>query len=150
MNIEYQQGIQPAVRELLELARNTNQRIRVWYGYQDGSSWEHEEGVIGYITPRGISGINHPYIFHNTTSKQGYYLAAANVVKLIISKVVVYEHETFSQPDYSLIHTPYDLDVPYWVTIGNKLVKRFKDSTDAERWIEFMQGKRMNISGRKL
>lgn len=150
MQVEYHKNTHPTIRDLLEAARKTNQRIRLWYGDNEGSSWEQEDNVSGHLVPRvAPDGSCRPYLLHNSTSKVGQFILSDRIVKLMVGKSVVYEHPSFNQPDYCVITQNVDFDCPFWILDKTKVVKRFTTELDATRWIDFMKGLRMSASGRK-
>lgn len=137
-------GTHADVANALEFAIKTNQRIRVWYG-SNGVSWEQEDWVTGEIRVRE----GRPYLYQNATSKKGQLIPTDHIVKLLVDGADAYTHEQFTQPAYEVDEVCGDEDFPYWVMDGLRIVKRFSDPLDAQRWIEFMRGQRMNPSGRK-
>ena len=141
-------GTELAVIVLVSLAVKTGQRVRIWYGDpQTGESWEIEDNVTGVIVegPEGLS------LKKQVTSKYSRLIPTDCIVRLIIGSVEVYKHPDFRQPEYCIEEQEKFTPAPWWVSEHRSMivVKRFYTRVEAERWIEYMKGQRMNLSGRK-
>ena len=148
--VTYPKGTPEAVEALLELARKTSQRVRIWYGDPEtGASWEETERVVGRVEAREVNGVLHPHLVARAGSNISSYIMANTIVRLQVNGIEVYKHSHFSQPQYRMVVAPQDLCTPEWVMVGNRVVARFSTAIEASRWVDFMSGLRMNLSGRK-
>ena len=146
MSLIMNENTDPAVIALVSLAVKTAQRVRVWYGEPTtGESWEIEEGTTGVIT-EGKDGL---YLKQRVTSKVGHKVPTECIVRLIIGTTEAYKHPNFKAPCYQTKEEKRYPAAPWWVYDGSHVVKRFTTIIEASRWVDFMSGLRMNLSGRK-
>lgn len=139
-------GTAPAVVALVSLAVKTGQRVRIGYGdTTTGRSWEIEDGTTGVI----VEGQDGLYLKQRVTSKTGQKIPTDLIIRLTIGTMEVYRHPAFSQPDYEVREDQRYFAAPWWVFADDHVVKRFPTQVEAERWVAFMAGDRMNLSGRK-
>ena len=119
------------------IGRNT--RLRFWYG-KDGKSWNEENDVCGSIG-RSTGNIKIPLLINNSNSMGGGSLLGDSIIKIVDTKnkMVLYQHENFSQPEF--IVRSYDCAV-----LADNILhaQGFKTEKQAQRYADFMNGKRMN------
>ena len=116
-----------------------NTRLRFWYGKM-GKSWNEENDVCGYIG-RSTGTKTIPLLINNIISMGGGALMCDSIVKIVDTKtkMVLYQHENFSQPEF--IVRSYDCAV-----LADNILhaQGFKTEKQAQRYADFMNGKRMN------
>lgn len=116
-------------------------RLRFWYGdSKTGESWDEENDVTGYIgKSTGTKPI--PLLIQRRNSMGGGALMTGCIVKIVDTKThdVLYKHPTFNQPTFSLKNA----DV-FDVVRNEKQHARFGNKKSAQRYVDFMNGKRMS------
>jgi hypothetical protein len=131
------------VRFALESARNNKSRVRVFYGDKiSGKDWLEENDVTGYIG-RSTGTIKIPLLIHNSRSLGGPALLDDCIVRLLVGKREVYRHANYNTPAFEIT----DSDLPDYavnVLVDTVTTARFKTKNQAERWIAFMKGERLN------
>jgi len=126
---------------------NQHTRLRFWYGDRfSGTSWEDENDVTGYIgRSTGTKPI--PLLIHNQKSIGGGGLLTSAIVKIVNTKThaLLYYHPKFHQSIFFLEKTD-DYSGEFDVFRGGKIgyYAKFKNKKSAQRYINFMNGIRMN------
>lgn len=120
-------------------------RLRFWFGNENGESWGEENDICGYI---GMSSGSKkiPLLISRINSFGGGALMDECVVKIVDIKTncVLYQHENFKQSIYSVI-TPSDMpEYAANVLQDGSIYARCKKITSAKRLSDFMNGKRHN------
>mgnify|MGYP003441843095 CR=1 FL=1 len=122
---------------VLEGAYMAKSRIRVWYGDKlSGTAWAEENDVLGYVG-RSTGQVKIPLLVHNSRSIGGDGILQDCIVR--IDSVTnrgqpLYQHQTFS--------------TGFWQVLGfdlfhnGEIWARFKTTSAAVRYMEFMQGMR--------
>jgi len=141
----YNKNTPPQVREILERYLHTNTRVRIFYGdAKTGRDWLEEYDTQGYI---GRSTGTKPIalLVNNRRSLGGGAILTHCIVKITVNKRTIYEHPHYHQPVFSrgaphsaLLHAGYKA----CVYAGSTNIANFKTDKQAERWIEFIKGKR--------
>lgn len=131
------------VMYILDNARTTHQRIRLFYGYDDGKDWHEEHDVIGYIGRS--TGQSIPLIIHNSRSIGGGAILDRLIIKIVDckSKRVLYQHATYNGGTYE-VHKVENLPgyvEGVWIDGSN--YANFHKAGQAERWAGYMKGERM-------
>jgi hypothetical protein len=133
--------------ELLERARFTRSRVRVFYGdTATGRDWREEYDTTGYIG-RSTGTAKIPLIVHNERAMGGPALLDNCIVKVMStsSHRVLYEHPAYNLPAFTIEHTPAAPDsLPWEVSADGQLTARFATADAARRYVDFMTGARMN------
>lgn len=123
-------------------------RYRIWYGDREtGRSWNEEYDVTGEIR-RAEGHFKVPVLLHDRRSICGDAILVRNIIRIdkISTKTTVWKHKNFHVEKFYLENTE-DKNYPYAVmqikdsgALGN--VASFKTEYQAERWVDFMYGKR--------
>lgn len=138
------------VIDVLEQARQSGRRIRLYYGdVETGRSWGDEYDIIGKIG-RSCGSIKVPLMIYSRRSMGGLAFLDHCIVKAVdvASKRVLYQHPSFNQPEYTLGAMPENIGdmtgYTAFVYAGGQNVANFKSHDAAHRWIGFMTGQRMS------
>lgn len=140
----YDPGTPPQVRRILENARASKARIRVFYGdAETGRDWLEELDTMGRVS--GTTGsIRSPILVCNSRSTSGGIILSACIVKITIDKAVQYMHPRYHLPEFKV--EPSDIeDYAENVLVDGKIHARFKKPGQAENWIKFMRGERNKV-----
>ena len=134
----------PQVKRILENARASKARIRVFYGDPEtGRDWLQEWDTLGRVSST-MGPIRSPILVCNSRSTGGGIILSACIVKITIDKVVQYIHPKYHLPEFTV--EPSDLeDYAYNVLADGKIHARFKKREQAENWIKFMRGERNRV-----
>lgn len=134
---------------VLEHARENKLHVRVWYGdTETGRDWMEEYNVTGRIS-RSTGHVQIPILLANTRSYGGPGLLDHCIVKLVCTETrqVLWVHPKYQIPvmeiKLDVEHEPRNL----WTVsrIGEPgYVAQFKTRSQAERWADFMLGRRLN------
>lgn len=133
----------------LETARLENTRVRVWLGNTDtGVSWNAEYEVVGYI---GRSGgqIKIPILLANSRSAGGPALLTRCIIRIddIKTHKTLYKHPKFNVVKLEIKEPPREIKAQGYVSgvfQKGKNIANFKTPESAQRWVDFMIGKRYN------
>ena len=139
----YHEDTEWPIIELLENARRSGKRIRMFYGdTKTGQDWFEEYDVCGRLG-RSMGPIKIPILLSNSKSTGGGSILAHCIIRLLIEGKEVYRHKKYKTPDIKLLET----DMPEQYTtnaeIYGKTHARFKSFKSAYRWEQFMLGNRM-------
>jgi len=93
----YNSNTSDKVIEVLEAAKVTRTRIKVDYGFDNGSSWGETNDITGYVG-RSTGSEKIPLLVYNRSSLGGGALLSHCIVKIVTTrgKKVLYQHETYS------------------------------------------------------
>lgn len=140
MTVQVNDNTNEKVQVLLNRLYNSKQRVRIWYGDPStGTSWNEEYDVTGTISKS--CGIKPCYLLiNNSRSMGGGAILTDKIIRIdtIADRRTCYIHEKFN---VDLVINDSD---PYVVLnrIGTKEQARFKTAERAQRWLDFMNGKR--------
>jgi len=153
------------VAEALYSAYTRGRRVRIWYGdTETGRAWLEELDVVG--TVHVSTGPRHiPILLANRRSAGGGAILDHCIVKIVDAhnKRTLYEHPTFSTgiflggPSSGGYLTPAVEGLPaeYTTSVWHRFadtdyenVANFRSLAAAQRYIDFMTGKRMTTGGR--
>lgn len=146
----YNHSTHAKVIEVLERARMSNLRIRVFYGNAlTGEDWMEENDTIGRIG-RSTGKYQIPLLIKSASSSGGGALMDSSIVKITIDKRTVYQHPNYHQKILKVEPTDIHYQgVHYQGAVlsfyeGQKpeVTARFKKLESAHRWKNFMEGKR--------
>lgn len=137
---------------VLESCRMNYNRVRVWLGdTKTGRSWNEEYDVTGYVgRSRGFYGI--PLLVNNKRSYGGGALCVDAIIRIddIKTKRTLWKVDNF-HVEPMLIKIEEQNELPYRVmqkkdgrSDYDYNIANFKNLDSAERWIDFMEGKRYN------
>jgi hypothetical protein len=132
------------VVNVLEMARRTKQRIRIFYGdRKTGKDWYEEADTMGYI---GRSGgrIQIPLVIANARSHGGPHLLDNCIVKIQIGKCVQYQHPTYHQGKFTMREASDYLQGMGYTTsvfVNEENIANFKTESKAQRYIDYITGK---------
>lgn len=137
------------VRTVLENARATGDRLRIWYGdTATGRAWQEENDVLGKIG-RSCGRIRVPLLIHNRNSMGGHAILDHCIVRIDRTSDgrTLYQHPTFStgfeekliDDDANMRHLGLN-----WIVRDRERTQcaRFRSYEAAQRWLDFMNGHR--------
>jgi hypothetical protein len=136
--MSFNEGTNEKVIEVLSMVQKDRRRVRVWFGdVLTGKSWDEENDVCGYIgKSTGMNKI--PLLIHNEKSFGGGALLCDSIVKIVDtkSKVIYYQHENFSQSNFTEQGCQVLKDGQTYATCENE--------TKVRNLRDFMNGDRMH------
>lgn len=140
----YEPDTPAAVREILERYRRNGKQLRLFQGdTKTGRAWQEEFDVVGRIS-RSTGPLKVPLLVATGEDGGGAILTHCIVRILDVdTKRELYRHPTYSEPAYTT-RQGQTKGYPVEVLADNELVARFKSAPQAQKWIDFMQGKRMS------
>lgn len=143
-DVLYEPDTPPQVRRILENARVSGIRVRVFYGdAETGRDWLEEWNTLGRVSST-MGPIRSPILVCNSRSMGGMSILSANIVKITIDKVVQYQHPKYHLPEFMV--EPSDIGDYYEnVLADGKIHARFKKPRQAQNWIKFMRGERNRV-----
>ncbi len=131
------------VVEVLETVRLNQRKVRLYYGNtQTGQSWFEENDEIGRIG-RSTGPIKVPLLIE-PGEIGGPALLDHCVIRIDSPRTVLYQHEQFRTGDFKLVCGKVER-APWEVFIDHAVQARFQDKRQAQRYIDFMQGKRFYL-----
>lgn len=129
-------------RAITSISRDT--RVRIWYGHENGKSWNEENDITGYIgRSTGIEKI--PLLINNSRSMGGCAILCNAIVKIVETGTnrILYQHPEFSQSVFTISNGDID-KYPANVLCDGSIYARCKTVKSAQRLADFMNGKRHN------
>ncbi|MCE5212625.1 MAG: hypothetical protein LLG40_13865 [Deltaproteobacteria bacterium] len=128
----------------LEGSRNCGERIRLFYGdIQSGKCWNEENDVLGTVG-RSMGPVKIPIILNNSRSSNGAGILDHCIVKIINKGSILYRHPSFNCGNWTMTLTSDKPDYKENALCNGKIVARFKKEGQAQRYIDFMTGKRFS------
>ena len=133
-------SISPEVKEIIVNNVGTERRFRFWFGDETGKSWNDTYDVTGYIG-KSCGSVKVPLLLHNLRSIGGGELMYNRIIKIVetSTKKVLYQHSKFNQSMFVVrdsdctVHSDLEL-----------FAQGFKTIKSAQRYADFMNGKRMS------
>lgn len=133
-----------AISDILESARKSGSRLRLFYGdTQTGRDWLEEHDVIGTIG-RSTGALKVPLLIASSRSMGGGPILDHCIVRIIDvedTRRELYRHPRYVTPSFDLCHGSM-IDAPWVAVHGGRIHARFKTEKRAQRWIAFMRGER--------
>lgn len=137
----------------LEHARANRIRIRVFHGYtshgycatgdtkyKNGEAWGEEHDVLGYVgTTTGQ--IKSPLLVYNARSHGGGIINGSSIVAVKTAGAWLWKDKNFTVGQWGLIDKD-NSSGKYEVAYNGEVHARFDTEAQAERYIDFMIGKR--------
>lgn len=123
------------VEGALAALRGTRQRVRLFYGDEaTGRDWLEEFDVTGTI---GRSAGREPIyiLIPNARSSGGGGISPTSIVRIMADGRDVYRHPSYHLPKMTIDGLT--------VLVGGEPHARFKSKSALERWVAFMEGRRM-------
>jgi hypothetical protein len=147
------------VIDALEHARENGHRVRLFTGDTNtGKQWFDEYDVCGTVG-RSMGPIKTPLLIANSRSTGGGAILTDCIVRLLVNGREVYRHPKYKTPVFSIReigpdempptdrcypkHSLRSMGYTHAADIDGKNHANFKSLAKAQRWVEFMQGKRM-------
>jgi hypothetical protein len=128
---------------ILESSRSWGSRIRLFYGdTKTGKSWNEENDVVGTVE-RSTGSIKIPLLIPRNTSMGGTAILDHCIVKIINKGSVLYQHPKFDGGKWSISES----DLPEYkenALCNGEVIARFKKEGQAQRYVDFMTGKRFS------
>lgn len=139
----YHKDTPKAVVNALERARSSGAHVRIYLGNQEtGKSWHEESDVTGTLG-RSTGPIKVPILLRTGRSSAGSALLDDSIVRLLVDGKEVYRHPKYKESEYKIEPVgDKHPDYPFSVTIDGEEHARFKTKDKAQRWVDFMSGKR--------
>lgn len=148
-----------AVRQVLDDARKSERRVRIFCGDIDGRSWLEEFETVGRIG-RSTGLMKIPLLIASSRSRGGGHVLDSHIVRIqdVATKRDLYRLPAFHVPLMRLEATRKDdahfAEYPWSVKVARRDLSldrqivwdthaRFKSEEKAQRWIDFMHGKAM-------
>lgn len=137
--------------DVLEWYINTDKRVRIWYGHEDGRAWNEEFDVTGRIG-RSCGNYKIPILMSNSNSQYGGSLLVGKIIRIddIAAKRTIYKQGNFHIEPMEIVEPTKELKEKGYVasvmqTKDNGEVvneANFKSRKSAENWVAFMNGTR--------
>ena len=122
---------------------DSRSRLRIFYGdTETGRDWHEEWQIIGYIG-RSNGKIKVPLLIFNSRSNGGGSILDHCIIKIMEGKRVLYQHPKYDAGKIIIL----PCTMAYFkaeVRIDGKVHARFRTEAKAQRWFDFMTGKRMS------
>lgn len=144
--VYYREGTPREVVSALEKAIKNRSRIRLFLGdNKTGKGWNEENDVVGLVS-NSMGPIKTPILLANERANSGGAILVDCIVCLFVDGREVYRHPNFTMPSIRIAHEGVYPDVPIAAYVdGEKNPSaRFASMQKAQRWVDFMTGKRMN------
>ena len=142
--IYYHKDTPERIIRTLEGSRNCGERIRLFYGdTESGKCWNEENDVVGTVG-RSTGPIKVPLLIARSTSSGGGAILDHAIVKIINKGSVLYRHPSFNCGNWTMTISS---DLPGYkenALCNGKIHARFKKEGQAQRYIDFMTGKRFS------
>lgn len=143
----YHAGTSEKVIEELEKARAMDQRVRIFYGnVLTGKDWMEEHAVCGKIG-RSAGEVKVPILLAREGSYGGASISTECIVRILRDGRETYRHPDYHQAALEITEStsPDALrpDYNWLVTAGGADTARFQSRNKAQRWVNFMEGRRM-------
>lgn len=147
-----------AVKDALLNAKHNGQRVRLFYGDRvTGRDWGEENDVTGTVSA-STGWFKCLIIIANARSSGGLAILTGCIVRMLVDGREVYRHPTYTAPNYRIGSPPprignvdmaadgyaagvdasWGENLTDWSNVAN-----FKTWAQAQRWIDFMRGRRM-------
>lgn len=147
--LEVFDNVNEALMSLIIRAWKYKFRVRVFYGdIHTGRSWNEEYDVMGTIG-RTCGDIGIPILVHNKRSWGGGALLLSSIIRIddIEDKRTLWKLPNFHVEEMNVCSND-SLELPWKVEKLNEETKQwqteacFKTEIQAQKWVEFMEGKR--------
>jgi len=139
----YHKDTPEKIINILESSRSWGERIRLFYGdTKTGKCWNEENDVVGTIG-RSTGQIKVPLLIAKTTSTGGGAILDHCIIKIINNGSILYQHPNFDNGIWSISKS----DLPEYkenALCNGKIYARFKKEGQAQRYVDFMTGKRFS------
>jgi len=138
----YSKGTPDSVIAILESARCSYQRLRLFYGDPTtGRDWMDEHDTTGQIG-RSMGPRKIPLLLRNNRSTGGGALLDDRVIKITSAGRTCYQHPQYQVPVLVVVcRKDYGVG-PADVYRDRELVATFPSFTIADKWAQYMEGKR--------
>jgi hypothetical protein len=131
------------VIDILETLRQNQRKVRLFYGdTQTGQSWFDEHDVVGYIG-RSTGSIKVPLLIP-PGEIGGPAILDQCIIRINTARKVLYQHEQFRTGAFALVRGKFKR-LPWEVLIDQAVFARFQEKRQAQRYMDFMQGKRFTL-----
>lgn len=131
------------VIDRLAKAYSMQSRIRIYYGNtKTGHCWMDEYNMQGTIG-RSTGQIKIPLMIANSRSTYGPGILEHCIIGIQFKNQWLYKHEKFNMPEMTIAKSDMS-EYAEMVLFDGEIQARFKKIGQAERYVEFMQGKRMS------
>lgn len=127
----------------LEGSRSCGERIRLFYGdTKTGKCWNEENDVVGTVG-RSTGNIKIPLLLAKSTSTGGGAILDHCIIKIINRGSLLYQHPGFDNGKWEISVC----DLPEYkenALCNGTVIARFKKEGQAQRYVDFMTGKRFS------
>ncbi len=130
----------------IEYAYKKKLKIKFHYGHSDGRDWHEENDCRGYIG-RSTGKYKIPLILASKNSHGGPGILDHCIVRIIVSGKnvkVLYEHPNYKSKKFEVKPEKFQDNFnsySFAVYADNELMARFKDKTNAEKYVDNVTGK---------
>ncbi len=137
---------QEKIIKVLESVRNSNARVRIWYGNPEtGVYWLEVSDVTGYVSRS--TGTKPVYILvHNSRSFGGGAILVDSIVRIdeIATHRTRYKSPIFKTMDFDIVATG-EAEYPYRVATEGSHIFAAKSFSEAKHFIQFQNGARYRL-----
>ena len=143
----YDAGTEAEVVTVLEQARQSGRRVRLFWGdKKSGREWGGEYAVLGRIG-RSWGPVKTPILLHNWRSIGDGAILTAHILRIVdaATKRDLYRHPNYKPATYRLgpaISLGY-VEAAYRTDVADELTAQFRKAGQAARWVAYMTGARM-------
>ena len=145
---EYSHIVNKHLVDIISNCISYRNRVRIWYGnIQTGETWLEEYDVTGVIGRSTGEQFKIPILVNNSRSYGGGAILTPCIVRIddIETRAPLWKADNFHFPGFRIVEK--DGEYPYGVEVKKdgedwKLDASFKDKSRAQRWVDFMTGKR--------
>jgi len=147
--LHFDEGTPAEVQAVIQQAHANGDRIRVWYGdTETGRAWSEELDVMG-VVGRSTGRLKVPLLLNNSRSTGGPSILTASIVRIddTMARRTLYKHPSFSTGLENAKIVPNSEASPHPLGFGvvddeGVVVAGFSTEAKAQKWIDFMVGKR--------
>ena len=135
----FNETTKPRIQELLTLLSHSSRRIRIWYGdTETGRSWNEEHHVTGTVG-RSTGTKKIPLILPNRRCSGGPSISDSSIIRIDDTncRETLYKHPNF----HTGLHVK-DNEVYTYKDDKYTVQARFDHPFKAQKYVEFMEGKR--------
>lgn len=123
------------VEAALESLRGTKKRVRIFYGDEaTGRDWMEEFDTTGTVS-RSSGSMPVYILLKNSRSTGGHGISPTSIVRIMVDGRDLYRHPSYHLPKMTIDGLT--------VLVGGEPHARFKSKAALERWVAFMEGRRM-------
>jgi hypothetical protein len=128
------------IENVLDMLLHSKENVRVFFGDENGQVWDEEHNVFGRVGKS--TGTTKIWLLCHPKSRGGVGLSTKTILGIKTKTRWLYRHPNIDFGQWSVAYT--GDECPSWEVRKNKEVHcRFPHEKSANRYVEFMTGKRM-------